>query len=44
VNLFSAKGAAFTKSLGQRPGFSLVKEKFISAESASHFQHLFAER
>jgi hypothetical protein len=37
--LFSANGAGFTTSLGQRP--SLVKEEFLSAESAIHFQHPF---
>jgi hypothetical protein len=39
VNLFSAKGAAFTKTWGNAPGFS--ERKVISAESAIYFQHLF---
>jgi hypothetical protein len=41
--LFGAKGAALARSLDNAPGFIVVKEKFISAESASHFQQLFAQ-
>jgi hypothetical protein len=41
--LFGAKGAALARSLDNAPEFSVVKEKFISAESASHFQQLFAQ-
>jgi hypothetical protein len=37
--LFSAKGAGFTTSLEQRPqGY---QTKFVNAESAIHFEHVF---
>jgi hypothetical protein len=40
---FSAKGAAFTASLGQRPQASYA-QKHLSAESAIHFRPILFHR